>query len=295
MRTFKLLFLFSLLFLMLPLEAQEKSGKTEEELQDEVIDYSNIQKVLENDGLEKQAKLKKKIVKQIKIEKKKIQTKKYNYPSKELFWSFISELWLVKNAQELKWDVPRPDYGLKEAFKSLLEEFGYYNETFKILVIDSPNIAHMGLPSNQGENIFILSLPFMRTLDLTKIDISLLLLEDFFRLKDGMFKENLGVDTSFIGGNFAKGEFNREGLLKLLKGYGQVVYKKGFNFQQQYETTKQMDKVLKSKPEIWSAYLKLLKKIDQLVKNNLLFSEYTKVYPSPEMQIEWLSPKKKVL
>lgn len=293
MKILKWTLFFSALFLLMPLGAQE--SKTEEEAQDEVIDYSNIKKVLEEDGLEKQAKLKKKIVKQIKIEKTKIKTEKYNYPSKELFWSFISELWLVKNAQELKWDVPRPDYGLKEAFKSLLEEFGYFNERFKILVIDSPNISHMGLPSNRGENIFILSLPFMRTLDLTKVDISLLLLEDFFRLKEGMFKENLGVDASFIGGNFAKGEFDKEGLLKLLKAYGNVVYKKGFNFQQQYETTKQMDKVLKSRPDIWSSYLKLLKKIDQLVKNNLLFSDYTKVYPSPEMQIEWLSPKKKVL
>lgn len=269
--------------------------KTPEELQDEVIDYSSIQKVLEKDGLEKEAVLKKKIVKQIQVEKSKLKVQRYNYPSEGEFWSFASELWLVKNAQELKWDVPRPDYGIKKAFRQLLEEFGYYNETFKILVIDSPNITHMGLPSNKGESIFILSLPFMRTLDLTKVDISLLLLEDFLRLKEGMFVKNLNADTSFLGGNFSKEKFNKQALLSLLKGYGEVVYKKGFNFQQQFEVTKKMDKLLKSKPEIWSYYLKLLRKIDQLVKSNLMFGGYTKIYPSPELQIEWLSPKKKVL
>lgn len=271
------------------------AGKTAEEAADEVIDYSNIQKLLKTDGLEKQAKLKKKIVKVIKKEKKKIKEKKYNYPAEADFWSFASELWLVKNAQELKWDVPRPEYGLKKAFRELLEEFGYFNERFKILVVDSPNVAHMGLPSDKGENIFILSLPFMRTLDLTKIDISLILLEDFFRLKEKMFVKNLDADLSFLGKNFSQGEYDKKALIKVLKGYANVVYKKGFSFQQQYETTKRMDKVLKSKPEIWSHYLKLLRKIDQLVKNNLMFGDYTKIYPSPEMQIEWLTPKKKVL
>lgn len=273
----------------------EAVGKTLEEAADEVIDYSNIQKVLKADGLEKQSKLRKKIVQAIKTERKQIREKKYNYPSEADFWTFASELWLVKNAQELKWDTPRPDYGLREAFQGLLEEFGYYNEKFKILVTDSPNIAHVALPANEGENIFLLSLPFMRTLDLTKADISLVLLEDFFRLKEGMFKANLKADLSFLGKNFSKTDFDKTALLKVLKGYTEVVYKKGFSFQQQYEITKKMDKVLKSKPEIWSVYLRLLGKIDQLVKNNLLYGDYTKIYPSPELQLEWLSPKKKVL
>ena len=56
-----------------------------------------------------------------------------------------------------------------------------------------------------------------------------------------------------------------------------------------------MDKILKSSPESWNSYFKLLKKIDQLVKNNLMYKNYLKIYPSPELQIEWLSPKKKVL
>ena len=110
-----------------------------------------------------------------------------------------------------------------------------------------------------------------------------------------MFKNNLDVDTSIIGSNFAKAEYNKAALLKILKAYGDVAYKKGFSFQQQYEITKKMDKVLKSSPESWNSYFKLLKKIDQLVKNNLMYKNYLKIYPSPELQVEWLSPKKKVL
>ncbi|MEX0798013.1 MAG: hypothetical protein WD025_01125, partial [Bacteriovoracaceae bacterium] len=81
----------------------------------------------------------------------------------------------------------------------------------------------------------------------------------------------------------------------ILKGYSSVVYEKGFSFQQQYEITKKMDRLLKSEPEIWNSYLKLLQKIDHLIKSNLMYKDYNKIYPSPEMQMEWLSPKKKVL
>ena len=70
---------FILPFLMMPiLAAYSVEQKTSEELQDEVIDYSNIQKVLKKDGLEKSAKLKRKIVQQIKVEKEKIKVEKYN-------------------------------------------------------------------------------------------------------------------------------------------------------------------------------------------------------------------------
>lgn len=273
----------------------QKEIKTDIEKEAEVIDYSNIQSVLKEDGLEKEAVLKKKLVQKVIKEKNVIKLKKYNYPRKEDFWSFMSELWVVKNAQELKWDAPRPEYGINLAFKNLLEKLGYYNHSYKILIVDTPNITHFGLPSNENESILILSLPFMRTLDLTKVDISLLLLEDFLRIKNGYFLENLIVKTDFIGKNFSQDGMDKTAIDNILGDYSNIVYKKGFNFQQQYETTKAMDRILKSYPDIWSAYLRLLNKIDRLVKNNLLFKNYTKVYPSPEMQIQWLKPKEEVL
>lgn len=273
----------------------QKEIKTDIEKEAEVIDYSNIQSVLKEDGLEKEAVLKKKLVQKVIKEKKVIKLKKYNYPRKEDFWSFMSELWIIKNAQELKWDAPRPEYGINLAFKNLLEKLGYFNHSYKILIVDTPNITHFGLPSNENESILILSLPFMRTLDLTKVDISLLLLEDFLRIKNGHFLDNLIVKTDFIGKNFSQDGMDKTAIENILGDYSNIVYKKGFNFQQQYETTKAMDRVLKSYPDIWSAYLRLLNKIDRLVKNNLLFKNYTKVYPSPEMQIQWLKPKEEVL
>lgn len=273
----------------------KKEIKSDIEKEAEVIDYSNIQSVLKEDGLEKEAVLKKQLVQKVIEEKKDIKLKKYNYPRKEDFWSFMSELWVVKNAQELKWDAPRPEYGINLAFKNLLEKLGYYNHSYKILIVDSPNITHFGLPSNKNESILILSLPFLRTLDLTKVDISLLLLEDFLRIKNGYFLENLIVKTDFIGKNFSQDGMDKTAIDNILGDYSNIVYKKGFNFQQQYETTKAMDRILKSYPDIWSAYLRLLNKIDRLVKNNLLFKNYTKVYPSPEMQIQWLKPKEEVL
>jgi hypothetical protein len=56
-----------------------------------------------------------------------------------------------------------------------------------------------------------------------------------------------------------------------------------------------MDKILKSDPPLWSAYLKMINKIDGLIKNNLLYKDYNKIYPSPQLQIKWLTPKKTVL
>jgi len=54
-----------------------------------------------------------------------------------------------------------------------------------------------------------------------------------------------------------------------------------------------MDHLLKSDPGVWSSYLKLIRKIDKLVKTNLLYKDYTKIYPSPELQLKWLVPEQK--
>ena len=56
-----------------------------------------------------------------------------------------------------------------------------------------------------------------------------------------------------------------------------------------------IDGYLKADPILWNAYFNLLKKIDRLTKNDLLYKDYLKIYPSPELQIQWISPKKKVI
>ena len=272
-----------------------KDEETFEEKEQKIIDYSNIQGVLKNDGLTKQRIKREKLVKQIEIERKEISRGKYNYPKEEDFWTFMTELWLVKNAQLVSWDFPKPDYGIKEHFQGVLEQLGFFNKKFKILIVNTPTIVHFGLPANKNEYIFLLSLPFIRTLDLTKEDISMILLEDFFRLESGYFVENLNVDLSFLGTNFFGKKINKNNITEIMKSYTEVVFKKGFNFQQQYDLTKKMDSILRSNKDLWQTYFRVLKKINQTVKTDVLYKDYLKIYPSPDLQIKWLSPKKPIL
>ncbi len=277
------------------LRAALKSEESFEEKEQKIIDYSNIQNVLKNDGLTKERIKKEKLVSQIAIERKIITEGKYNYPDKDHFWTFMSELWLVKSAQQVSWDFPKPDYGIKEHFQTLLEELGYYNKSFKILIVNTPRIVHFGLPANKDEYIFLLSLPFIRTLDLTKEDISLMLLEDYFRLENGYFLANLKADTSFLGTNFYKKEFAKKQIDGILSGYTNLIFSQGFNFQQQFDVTKKMDNLLRSKQKLWEGYLRLLKKTKRIVKEDKLYKDHVKIYPSPDLQIKWLSPKKPIL
>ena len=290
----KIFFLFILTFQSTLILAQSK-GLTQEEKENEILDYSNIRSVLKSDGLEEVRNDKNEFIKEIKKQRKNIHFKKYNYPKEDDFWVMSSELWLVKNAQLLRWDFPKPDYGIGVAFQQLLEKFGYYNENYKILVVNTPNVTHFGFPAGKNSYIFILSLPFMRSLDLTKVDLSLLIFEDFLRLKEGYFIQNLELDTKFLGSNFYKSKDNKKIVKEVLEKYSSVVFKTGFNFQQQYEITKKMDSYLKSEPPLWSAYFKLYHKLERFIKTDILYKNYLKIYPSPELQLKWLSPKKKVI
>lgn len=260
----------------------------------ELIDFSSIKDVLKQDMLEKEAKKKKTIIVKKKKQLNSVNKAKDNIPDKAEFWSFFSEYWAVKNATVLKWDFQKPDYGLEASFASFLERMGHYEQSFKILLVNSPNVTHFALPSNPNEYIFILSVPFVRTLDLSKLEISLLLYEDFIRVKMGYFVENIknsGFDE-LIGKNLEGKKLKTEVIEKILKGYDEIIFDKGFTFQQQYEVTKQVGGLLKSNLSLWNTYLGLIGKIDDLTKSNILYKYHSQIYPSPEMQIKWLNPSK---
>lgn len=288
----KLSFL-TIFFSLLAFSQTEKTKLTQEELKGEIIDYSSIKSVLKNDNLLRESKLKEKVIREIKKERTKIEIKKYIYPSENDFWSFISTSWLVLNAQKLKWDSPRPDYGVAPVIKELLEKFGYYNTKFKILVIDNPSVYHMMLPSKKSELLFIISLPFMRSLDLTKVDIALLFFEGMIRDQNSIFKNKIKADKTFIGQQFTSNKYNPKLIKDILNEYNRIVFQSGFSFQEQFDTTKAVDSILKSEPKLWNTYYKMILKIDELLKNNLLFKDYSKIYPSPEMQLKWLVPNNK--
>ncbi|HXH76029.1 MAG TPA: hypothetical protein VNJ08_13750 [Bacteriovoracaceae bacterium] len=284
----------SLLLILSPYSFGEK---LQEEKELEAVNFSNIKNVLEKDGLSQSAKMKKKEVQVMKHRKTEVEKGLYVYPDQDELWGFISEYWLIKNAQVLGWDFEKPDYGIETAYRSTLEKLGFVQKKFKILLLNTPSTVRVTLPGADGEIIHLLSVPFIRSLDLSKLEISLLLLEDYFRLEGGYFKKAVETDKmkKLAGTNFHGSKPDLSLVEELLKNYGKQINEKGFTFQQQFEVTKKMDAHLKSSPELWNAYFRLLGKIDRFLKVNVQYKDYIKLYPSPEMQIKWLSPEEKVL
>lgn len=264
-----------------------------EEAGKDLIDFSSIKDLIKKDGLQGELD-KKQNEKRVLLDKKKLQDmKRYNVPGQEDFWNMFSELWLVKNATVLKWDFHKPDFDLEKAFITLLETQGLYEKKVKILLLDTTEVIHAALPSNDKEYIFVLSLPFIRTLDLSKVEISLILFEDFLRARKGYFKNYVSSKEleAYMGSNFSGKAFDKKLIDTHLKKYNTVLMEKGFSFQEQFETTQEMDSLLKSDLKIWNTYLTLLEKIDQLTKTNMLYKKYSQIYPSPELQMNWLKPK----
>lgn len=283
-------FLILSLLVFNPLFAQTKDEEIVEKSQN--LDFQSIKDVIKNDMLESEVvKQKEKVATVIRQSKRKIE-EKYQVPGEDKFWSFLSQMWLVKNAQIIKWDFQKPDYGIESSFEEILEKLGFFEIKFSILIVNTPDMTHFALPSDPNHKILVLSLPFMRTLDLSKTEIALLLLQDMLRLNADFFTSSVATAKlrSFIGSNFYGKPFPKDIIDDALKKYDEIIFDKGFNFNQQFEITKQMDKLLKTDINLWNAYYQMIKKIDGLVKSNPLYLKYSKIYPSPELQIKWLSP-----
>ncbi|MBY0516866.1 MAG: hypothetical protein K2P81_08165 [Bacteriovoracaceae bacterium] len=287
--------LFLLLFSFNSLAQNSTTLPQEKEL--DVVDFQNVKDVLKKDGLMQEVQKKKKEVLKIKEIRSDEEKKLYNWPTDNEFWPIATEYWLVKQAPTLMWDFDRPDYGLTQSFASILKTVGYIQKRFRLLAIDSPSPAHLSLPWTSDELCLVFSVPFARSMDLSKLEISLLLLEDVLRMEEGWLKDfatpaNL---KDLLGSNFKDKKPDLTPIFEVSKGYTKFIQEKGFSFQQQFTITKKMSAILKPHPELWNAYVRLLGKIDRLVKGNQVFSSYVKLYPSPEMQIRWLAPEEKIL
>lgn len=289
-----LLLLFAGTLMASDLELPKEEKKEEAK---DLLDFSSIKDIIKKDGLEGELKKKQDEKRKYLDDKKLKEMKRYNVPNQDVFWSFFSELWLVKNATTLKWDIHKPDFELEKSFTAFLEGQGHYEKKIKILLLDSTEITHAALPSNTDEVILLLSLPFIRTLDLSKVEISLILFEDYIRLRKGYFKNYILSKEleSYLGSNFSGKAFDKKLIDAHLKKYNQVLFEKGFSFQEQFETTKEVDVLLKSDLKIWNTYLAMLEKIDNLTKTNTLYKKYSQIYPSPELQLSWLRPKGPIL
>lgn len=273
-----------------------QTGKLQDEKELEVVNFKSIKKVLEQDGLTEASKRKARQVQVLKKEQGKLESGRFMYPTESELWGFVSEYWLVKNAQLLNWDFEKPDYALERNFSSTMENLGFYQKKFKILLVNTPSIVKASIPGD-NELIFLLSVPFIKSLDLSKLEISLLLFEEFIRLELGYFKKSVATEkmSKLAGTNFQGGKPDLSLVEELLKNYTSQINQKGYTFQQQFELTKKVDAYLKSSPELWNTYFRLLGKIDRFVKSNAQYKDYVRLYPSPEMQVKWLSPPEKVL
>ncbi len=212
------------------------------------------------------------------------------FPLEKDFWTFMSEYWLVKSAVELQWDFQRPDYGLEEKVFNIFQKFGIFQKNIKLLIINSSSIPHIPLPGNYNESIFILSLPFIRTLDLSKNEIALLILADYYRSKLNFLKSYVRDDKlkSMFGRSDEEIKIDKKLITQIHKRYDEFIFSKGATFQEQFKFTKTFSDLLKSSDKDWNMYFNLLKKIDVLVKNNMDFKDYLRLYPSPEMQLRWM-------
>jgi len=291
---------FSLILLLLTTFsfAGDRLGEGRKKADAEIFtDFKAIKEVLENDQLSNNVK---KIQNgRIAQQKKKLnkEIKSYDIPGKNEFWKFMSELWVVQNISKLKWNFEKPDYGLDDYFARFLEDLGYYEIKFKVLLLDTSLVTHFALPTSGRDALFLLSAPFIRVMDLSKLEISILMLEDYMRSNLGQFKKKVTPKglTELLGSNFYKKKLDMGIFNGVLQNYSKLVFNTGFNFEEQFAVTKQMQGMLHGKLKYWKSYMTLLGKISNLVKGNVVYKDYNKIYPSPELQINWLKPEKEIL
>ncbi len=287
----------NLLLFILSFNLFAQAPKLDQEKELDIVDFKNVKDVLKKDGLLESAKKKQTEVKKIQELRTKTNRELYNWPAEDEFWIFATEYWLVKEVSILKWDIDKPDYGLDKSLGQLLKQVGLARKKFRIMGMNANAPAHLGLAWSSDEYCLVFSIPFVRSMDLSKLEISLLLLQDMLRVDEGWLKNSIRPENlkSLVGTNFEGKKPDLSLVFQTAKNYRLFLDEKGFSFQQQFEITKKMNTLLKSQPELWNAYVRLLGKMDRLIKSQSSFADYVKMYPSPEMQIRWLAPEEKAL
>ena len=275
------------------LRAETNSVTTEEQKLD-ALKFNELKEIIKKDKLAKEAKiiLEKKAL--LKKTRKQAEDNRFFYPNNPDYWQMMSEMWLVKNAVKLKWEFEKSDLGIGMAFKKVLEDLGIRNLHVRLLLLNSYEIPHISLPSKDNEIIFLLSLPFVREMDLSKVEISLLLVEDYWRWKEkiviAQIDQSGGKEyEKFVGKTFNPKKIDLAFVQKTQSGITDFVFNTGLTFEQQFKVTAQMKSLLNTNKIYYKAYESLLKKRQDIIVKQPKFSDYSKRYPSPEMQIKWFS------
>lgn len=284
-------------------ENEESLNKTQmksidrEEKVEQILDFSSLKSVLEKDQLEPFNEERKKKIKVYKEKKKIIQESKKLFPNREDFLFWMGRQWLITQHTKLDWNHSRPAYGIQERFTELLKELGIMYVKHELLIIDSPDLAYGVIPGNYESSLYIVSLPFIRALDLSKLEIALLMLDSLLRQKMKLYEAKIPQTLKILTG-YNKVEISKEDQLKssinqALMEYNRFMLEKGYDFKDQYKLTKELASMLKSRPKLWNTYYKLLSKIENLVNVNELFKNYIKLYPTPDLQKKWMSEESK--
>jgi hypothetical protein len=260
----------------------------------EAIQFNSVKSVLQKDGLLLEMQRKQVAAKKLEDLKQQERKARFNYPPFKELRKLAIDLWLVKEVARLRWDFDHPDYALTETVVQLFKKMGYEKKTFSLLAIDNPSLPHFAIPVDSQHTLFLYSIPYCRAMDLSKSEIALMLLEDYLRVEKkwvedfASFKDLEGIAER----NFLNSKPDLKSLYSVGEKLSDFVFKKGFSFQQQFEVTKEMDRRLKSHPELWGMYVKLIGKMDQLVKQTQVYENSVQMYPSPQMQLKWLSTEK---
>ena len=241
-----------------------------------------------NDILVKDQLIKKADLEELNRLKKNLQVEKNIKVSKvemheEDFWALVSQLWLSKREGLLKWDFKKVDYGVNPVFNKLLTSLGVSGPDYKILYLNTTKLPHFSIPSGD-EIILLISKPFIEKLDLSKQEISLLLLEEYLRGKKEVLKLKIQEKNRNISKKAAK-----ELIQATLKSLDRMAFSKGFSFQDQFNLTKDIVDALSSNSRALEMYRKLNFKIKLLISNDKNYLNYGKVFPSPELRETWLN------
>lgn len=258
-----------------------------------VFDFSNLKQVLTNDMLDEELAKKKLAQDELERLKKQKELESSIFPEADDYWPFMIELWLVKNMSELKWFFEHPDLGLADSFAELLTKVGLFEIGFEILILDSYRLYHRALPLPSGKILFILSYPFIKSMDLTRKEISLLLFFEFLRLKRSNFVEQakrLHPELADLYGKSFIGQKPKDFSPKVLTTLSKMIFDARLEFKEQFALVTEMKRYLTSNKEI-KTYVDLVKKIEIYIGSSKERSDYVTQTISPQMILKWLGEK----
>ena len=131
-------------------------------------------------------------------------------------------------------------------------------------------------------------------MDVTKQEIALLVLEELVRSRKYKniddLEDRIGTYPRLKNGRNYKKDVNAF-VRKAFKVYDELVYNYKSNFKEEYAVHTILMNSLASEQKLLNSYLNLQKKINRLIRDDHLFSNYPNVYPSPELRIRWMTKK----